>query len=155
MLEMIQKNTLDKIEKIFEANTGNLNIASKNLKKLSLKNIMMNFVCAIILVIASFGGVLYVANYRDGTEIAAAKAEEALVAEREKIAETAILKYKNSEQFIEDSCKEVAENIIYLKYINYLNKYIKSKDINKYSQLEMFYKSYIKLGVAEYKKLEK
>lgn len=152
---MIQKNTLDKIEKIFEANTGNLNIASKNLKKLSLKNIMMNFVCAIILVIASIGGVLYVANYRDGTEIAAAKAEEALVAEREKIAETAILKYKNSEQFIEDSCKEVAENIIYLKYINYLNKYIKSKDINKYSQLEMFYKSYIKLGVAEYKKLEK
>lgn len=121
-----------------------------------MKNVLMNFVCALILVMASIGGVLFVANYRDGTEIAAAKAEEALVVEREKIAETAILKYKNSEQFIEDSCKEVAENIIYLKYINYLNKYIKSKDINKYSQLEAFYRNYVKPGAAEYKKsLEK
>ena len=116
-----------------------------------MKNVLMNFVCALFLVMASIGGVLFVANYRDGSEIAAAKAEEALVVEREKIAEKAILKYKNSEQFIEDSCKEVAENISKLEYLFYLNKYIKSKDINRYEQLKKFYKEFIKYGADQYR----
>lgn len=94
-------------------------------------------------------------NYKDGTAIAAAKAEEALFAEREKIGIQAIYDYKNSSQFIEDSCKEVAENIIKIEHLFYLNKYIKSKDINRYEQVKRFYKDFIKSGAEQYKSLEK
>ena len=79
-IERIQQDTLDKFNKIYKTNTNNLTKASANLKKLSMKNVLMNFVCAIILVMATIGGVLYVANYRDGSEIAAAKAEERVAA---------------------------------------------------------------------------
>ena len=151
-----------------------LKTATKMVKRNIVRNLLLNFICAIVLVGFACFGILYIQNYRDGSKIAEAKAVEALAEERSKfekemvdvkknleaelyvqktkIENDAVLNYKNSEQFIEDSCKNVAENIKYLNYLNYLNIYIRSEDIKKYPSIKAFYQDFIKVGALEYKK---
>ncbi len=153
-----------------------LKTTTKIIKRNIVKNLLFNFICAIVLVGFACFGVLYIQNYRDGSKIAEAKAMEALAEERSKfekemvdaqknleaelyvqktkIENDAILNYKNSEQYIEDSCKNVAENIKKLKYINYLNTYVRKEDIKTYPALKNFYQDFIKEGALEYKKMK-
>ena len=153
-----------------------LKTTTKIIKRNIVRNLLSNFIGAIVLVGFACFGVLYIQNYRDGSKIAEAKAMEALAEERSKfekemvdaqknleaelyvqktkIENDAILNYKNSEQFIEDSCKNVAENIKKLKYINYLNTYVRKEDIKTYPALKNFYQDFIKEGALEYKKMK-
>lgn len=142
-----------------------LKTTTKIIKRNIVRNLLSNFIGAIVLVGFACFGVLYIQNYRDGSAIAEAKAVEALAEERSKmeselyakqikIENDAILNYKNSEQFIEDSCKNVAENIKKLKYINYLNTYVRKEDIKTYPALKNFYQDFIKEGALEYKKMK-
>lgn len=67
------------------------------------------------------------------------------------IQKKAVEDYKNSYQFREDSCREVAENIAKLDTLHYLNKYIKSSTVSEYPALKAFYKDFIKSGEEQYK----
>lgn len=130
------------------------------------KNLLLNFVCSLILLCAGIAGCLYIQNYRDGTKIAELKAIEALEKEREKIDNelafkkkqielNAISSYKQSDSYREDACKLVASNICKVDYLQYMYTYIKSDDINRYPEVKRFYNDFLKRGHEEYKKIAK
>ncbi len=167
----------DEIKKVIHENVIELNNATAKVAKSSGKNLLFNFACAIILTVAAICAYVYAQNYRDGTAIAEAKAVEALAAERakfakemedekvameiefsnreDKIREEAVESYKKTEQFREEACKEVALNIRYTNTEYYLYKYIRSTDLNEYSELNTFYNSFLKRGWNQYKKSQK
>ena len=167
----------DEIKKVIHENVIELNNATAKVAKSSGKNLLFNFACAIILTVAAICAYVYAQNYRDGTAIAEAKAVEALATERakfakemedekvameiefsnreDKIREEAVESYKKTEQFREEACKEVALNIRYTNTEYYLYKYIRSTDLNEYSELNTFYNSFLKRGWNQYKKSQK
>lgn len=71
----------------------------------------------------------------------------------ENIQKKAIEDYKQTQSFREDACKEVAQSITKLTTLHFLNKYIKSSDIEKY-RLQTFYE-FVKDGDKEYKEKQK
>lgn len=120
--------------------TNRFKDASKAAEKIVLKNLILNFVCSIVLVAGTIAGYLYVQNYRDGTKIAEAKAVEALEEERTKLEnefdlkkkeiETAAVKaYKNSNDFVIDGATYVANNFYQLRILEtfYLEMPIEQK----------------------------
>lgn len=149
-----------------ERTTCNFKKASKLAEKMIGKNLLLNFVCSLILLCAGIAGCLYIQNYRDGTKIAELKAIEALEKEREKIDNelafkkkqielNAISSYKQSDSYREDACKLVASNICKVDYLQYMYTYIKSDDINRYPEVKRFYNDFLKRGHEEYKKIAK
>ncbi len=159
----IFENTGRQIIDVVESTTINFEKASKLTDRLNGKNLLSNFVCALVLLGAAIGGYRYVQNYRDGTKIAERKAVEALVKEREKLENelafkkeqielNAISSYKQSASYREDACKLVASNISKLDCIHYMYIYIKSEDIKKYSAVRTFYNDFLLDGNREYKK---
>lgn len=168
----ITENACDAIEKKIDENTNKLDEATSELTDKRYHYVFFSFVLSIILVAASFFGLLYLQNYRDGMAIAEAKAEEVLADERMKfenemeaarnklandmqliktqIENDAVLTYVNSKKYREDACKLVASNISNLDVCYYLYIYTKSKDIEKYKQIKAFYYDYLKSGYQQY-----
>lgn len=105
----------------------------------------------LLLLLLAVGGILFVWKWHDGTKIAEMRIEKMLESERADIQKKAVEDYKNSYQFREDSCREVAENIAKLDTLHYLNKYIKSSTVSEYPALKAFYKDFIKSGDEQYK----
>lgn len=135
--------------------TKNLDSITKIIKKTLVRNLLGTFLCAIIIVIGSICFLTYSQNYKDGTAIAEAKAVEALNSERERIGREAINSYKASNNFIEDSCKSVAENIGTLEYMYFLNSYIPSKQKEKYPAVKKFCNEYLVFGASQYREKKK
>ena len=66
----------------------------------------------------TIGGVLFMYNYKDGTAIAASKAEEKHYLQKVRKQEYKLFMItKNSSQFIEFFCKQVVENIIKIEHL--------------------------------------
>ena len=171
--DQIISSAKEEIQKAINESTSDLHEATRTIRSKSTHNSLLNFVCAIIVLVAAICGLTYAQNYRDGTAIAEAKAVEALAAEREKFEEEmktakadfeielysqriqlkndAVLEYKESSQFTEDSCKNVAEHITKIAYLYYLNNYIHSEDIENYAELKSFYNDFIKRGANVYR----
>lgn len=116
-----------------------------------VKNLLLSFAASIVLIAGSIGGLLYVQNYKDGTEIARAKAIETLASEREKIEVEAVKVYKASDDYREDACKLVAENITKVDCLHYMYVYIRSEDIKKYAPIKSFYNEVLKEANKQYK----
>lgn len=176
-VECSLETATDEIKKVIHKNVFELNNATAKVAKSSGKNLLFNFVCAIILTVAAICAYVYAQNYRDGTAIAEAKAVEALAAERakfakemederaemeiefsdreEEIREEAVESYKKTDKFREDACKEVALNIRYTSTEYYLYKYMRSIDLDEYSELNTFYNSFLNKGWNQYKKSQK
>ena len=111
------------IVEVVDKTTCNFKKSSKLAERMIGKNLLLNFVCSLVLLCSGIAGCLYVLNYSDGTKIAEAKAVEALVKEREKLDNefafkkkqielNAIASYKQSDSYREDACKLVASNIV-------------------------------------------
>lgn len=132
-------------------------------EKIIGKNLLFNFICAIVLFVAVSCFYVYIQNYRDGTEIAEAKAVEALaeerakfeaemLAERAKIQQEAVADYKKTALYREEACKYVASNIKNLECMNYMYTYIKSADIENYPAVRDFYNNFLKQANDHYRK---
>ena len=129
-----------------------------------------------LLCAASFLAINYTVGYVKGVNNARSEATEILEIDREKIQQEAIENYKNSDKFLkdaygkrtkieeeaiknykntdrfrEDACIEVASNIRYTKTDYFLYKYMRSTDLNEYSELKEFYDSFLKRGWKKYK----
>lgn len=135
--------------------TKNLDSITKIIKKTLVRNLLSTFLLAIIVVISSICFLTYSENYKDGTAIAEAKAVEALNSERERIGREAINSYKASNNFIEDACKSVAENIGTLEYMYFLNSYIPGKQKEKYPAVKKFCNEYLVFGASQYREKKK
>ena len=153
--ELYFKNSELSIQKILNKFTGQLKVATGLASKLMLKNLLLSFAASFILLVGAIGGLLYIQNYKDGTQIAEQKAEETLASERKKIEQDAIEAYKKSGDYKEDACKLVAENITKLEYLHYLHKYIRSDDIKSHIEVRDFYNSLLKEGNKQYKENKK
>lgn len=129
--------------------------ASQNLEFKSRKNIFYSAGLTLLLLLVAVGGILFVWKWHDGTKIAEMRIEKMLESERADIQKKAVEDYRNSYQFREDACKEVAENIAKVDTLHYLNKYIKSSTVSEYPALKSFYKDFIKSGDEQYKKSKK
>lgn len=172
--ELIISSAKEEIQEAINESTSDLHEATRTIRNNSTHNSLLNFVCAIIVLLAAICGLTYAQNYRDGTAIAEAKAVEALAAEREKfeeemkierynlktelaqerdqIEEDAINEYKESNVFREDASKFVAYNITTLDVGYYLYTYTKSEDIKSWPQIKEFYNKFLKGSYNEYKK---
>lgn len=159
LFENAEKQIVDAVE----STTSNFKKASKLAERMIGKNLLFNFVCALVLLCVGIAGCLYVQSYRDGTKIAETKAVEALVKEREKLDNelafkkkqielNAIASYKHSDSYREDACKLVASNIGRTDCLHYMYIYIKSDDINRYPEVKRFYTDFLKRGHKQYKK---
>ncbi len=157
------ENAEKKVSKAINDNVLQLNQAVTLVKKNYKKNLLYNFLVVIVLLIFSIAGITYFQNYRDGISIARQKAEEVLETERlrlenelsekeNQIEQNAVITYKNSKAFREDSCKFVANNITKLECGYYLFKYTKSEDIKKWPQIKFFYKNFLEDSYIDYKK---
>ena len=151
----IVSTTKNEMLKAVGQSTKNLDLITKIIKKTLVRNLLGTFLCAIIVVISSICFLTYFQNYKDGTAIAEAKAVEALNSERERIGREAINSYKASNQFTEDSCKSVAENIGTLEYMYFLNSYIPSKQKEKYPAVKKFCNEYLVFGASQYREKKK
>ena len=112
----------------------------------------MNMIAVVIVVfILGVGGLWFVQSYGNGKRAA----EIALADVKEKIEVEAVERYKSSAKFTEDSCKYVAQNISKVKVGYLLYKYIDGKDLQKYPDLNVFYRKYLSEGYKLYKEAEK
>ena len=78
------KKVENRISEIIDKTSEKFKGVKKAAEKMIGKNLLFNFVCAIVLFVAVNCFHVYIQNYRDGTEIAEAKAVEALAEERAK-----------------------------------------------------------------------
>ena len=140
------------ISKKLDRSVAEVFTASQNLDFKSRKNIFYSAGLTLLLLLVAVGGILFVWKWHDGTKIAEMRIERMLEAEKEDIKKKAVADYKASQEFREDACKEVAENIAQVGTLHYLNKYIKSSTVNEYPALKTFYKDFIKRGEEQYKK---
>lgn len=134
---------------------ADINAASQKLEVKTRRNLFYSAGLTLLLLLVALGGILFAWKWHDGTKIAEIRIEKMLEAEKEDIRKKAVADYKAGEEFREDACKEVAENIQKLNTLHYLNKYIKSSTVNQYPALKTFYKDFIKSGDEEYKKSQK
>lgn len=139
------------INKKLSGSVSQVLTASQNLEFKSRRNIFYSAGLTLLLLLLAVGGILFVWKWHDGTKIAEMRIEKMLESERADIQKKAVEDYKNSYQFREDSCREVAENIAKLDTLHYLNKYIKSSTVSEYPALKAFYKDFIKSGDEQYK----
>ena len=139
------------INKKLSGSVSQVLTASQNLEFKSRKNIFYSAGLTLLLLLLAVGGILFVWKWHDGTKIAEMRIEKMLESERADIQKKAVEDYKNTYQFREDSCREVAENIAKLDTLHYLNKYIKSSTVSEYPALKAFYKDFIKSGDEQYK----
>jgi hypothetical protein len=145
--EDIKKN----VKKEIGNSLSEITFASQNLRTNTRRNIFYSAGLTLLLLLLAVGGILFVWKWHDGTKIAEMRIEKMLESERADIQKKAVEDYKNSYQFREDSCREVAENIAKLDTLHYLNKYIKSSTVSEYPALKAFYKDFIKSGDEQYK----
>lgn len=143
------------INKKLSGSVSQVLTASQNLEFKSRRNIFYSAGLTLLLLLLAVGGILFVWKWHDGTKIAEMRIEKMLESERADIQKKAVEDYKNSYQFREDSCREVAENIAKLDTLHYLNKYIKSSTVSEYPALKSFYKDFIKSGDEQYKNSKK
>lgn len=132
-------------------NVSEIDMATKNLKFSTKKNICLSVCLSFSLLVFALLGGMYILKFHDGTKIAEMRIDRMLENEIADIQKKAVDDYKNSSRFHEDSCKVVAENIQRLDTLHYLNKYIKSSTVNEYPVLKAFYKDFIKNGEEQYK----
>lgn len=152
---MIADGVGKNIDKKLGGTVSKIYTASQNLEFKSRKNIFYSAGLTLLLLLVAVGGILFVWKWHDGTKIAEMRIEKMLEVEKDVIKKKAVADYKNSNQFREDACKEVAENIQKLNTLHYLNQYIKSSTVNEYPALKTFYKDFIKSGAEEYKSKNK
>ena len=143
------------INKKLSGSVSQVLTASQNLEFKSRKNIFYSAGLTLLLLLVAVGGILYAWKWHDGTKIAEMRIEKMLENELADIQKKAVEDYRNSYQFREDACKEVAENIDKVDTVHYLNKYIKSSTVSDYPALKSFYKDFIKIGDEQYKKSKK
>ena len=99
------------INKKLSGSVSQVLTASQNLEFKSRRNIFYSAGLTLLLLLLAVGGILFVWKWHDGTKIAEMRIEKMLESERADIQKKAVEDYKNSYQFREDSCREVAENI--------------------------------------------
>lgn len=143
------------INKKLSGSVSQVLTASQNLEFKSRRNIFYSAGLTLLLLLLAVGGILFVWKWHDGTKIAEMRIEKMLESERADIQKKAVEDYRNSYQFREDACKEVAENIAKVDTLHYLNKYIKSSTVSEYPALKSFYKDFIKSGDEQYKNSKK
>lgn len=143
------------INKKLSGSVSQVLTASQNLEFKSRRNIFYSAGLTLLLLLFAVGGILFVWKWHDGTKIAEMRIEKMLESERADIQKKAVEDYRNSYQFREDACKEVAENIAKVDTLHYLNKYIKSSTVSEYPALKSFYKDFIKSGDEQYKNSKK
>lgn len=168
MIRTFQKNIddlLDKAEFRIETSLSTIRIAESKLDSYladyekicerDYKNqfkLVMNMIAVVIVVfILGVGGLWFAQSYGNGKKAA----EIALVDVKERIEEEAVERYKSSAEFTEDSCKYVAQNISKVKVGYLLYKYIDGKDLQKYPDLNVFYRKYLSEGNKLYKETNK
>lgn len=159
----------DKIETAVNKSSAKLDEAASRLNLFTVKNILLNFVIAIVLTGVSIAAFMYAQNYRDGTKIAEEKAVEALAAERSKLEEEfeiergklledlvrqrrqiekdAVAEYKSSNDFVIDGATYVANNIYDWPVLETLYQEMpikKKKDLKLYDILNDAHKEYKK-----------
>ncbi len=154
-IAMIADGVGKDINKKLAGSVSQVLTASQNLEFKSRKNIFYSAGLTLLLLLVAVGGILFVWKWHDGTKIAEMRIEKMLESERADIQKKAVEDYRNSYQFREDACQEVAENIAKLDTLHYLNKYIKSSTVSEYPALKSFYKDFIKSGDEQYKKSKK
>lgn len=141
----------DVINKKLNRSVSEVLTASQNLRIKSRKNIFFSAGLTLLLLLVAISGILFIWKWHDGTKIAEMRIEKMLENELADIRKKAVENYKASDEFREDACKEVAENIQQLDTLHYLNKYIKSSTVNEYPALKTFYKDFIKRGEEQFK----
>lgn len=163
-----QKNVdelLDKVESHIDTSLSSIGIAESkldsylsNYEKIcerDYKNqfkLVMNMIAVVIVVfILGVGGLWFAQSYGNGKRVA----EIALANVKEKIEVEAVERYKSSAKFTEDSCKYVAKNISKVKVGYLLYKYIDGMDLQKYPDLNVFYRKYLSEGNKLYKETNK
>lgn len=138
-----------KIAPVLDKSLKDINLAAKNIKLKSKKNVFLSFALTVAILLVALAGVAYIWKFHDGTKIAEKRVEKMLENEKESIRRTAVEQYKNSLSFRKDACKEVAENIGYTNVGYYLFAYIQKTDIKRY-RLDEFYK-FLKSSADQYK----
>ncbi|MCQ2602015.1 MAG: hypothetical protein MJ184_11710 [Treponema sp.] len=110
--------------------------------------LVMNMIAVVIVVFTlGVGSLWFAQSYGNGKK----SAEIALADVKEKIEEEAVERYKSSAKFTEDSCKYVAQNISKVKVGYLLYKNIDGMDLQKYSDLNVFYRKFLAEGNKLYK----
>lgn len=153
---------------------------TEKLKKLRFTDFLRSFAACIVLSVFMLLAANYSVAYMKGMNKARSEVTEILEIEREKIKEEAIAEYKlstqflrdangkradirkqeieaykNTDDYLEDACKLVAQNIKYIKCGYYLHKYMQSSILNEYSEIKTFDEKYLKRGWQQYKDEQK